>query len=100
MSPRRRSARRRACTAVITAFSWATGPDAIGELFRVPRLHGALSAATWSEPRRDGTTVTVDATFPPGRPLTAITTTIALDDDERLASVVEIVPAPPPSRSR
>ena len=82
---------------VITPFGRATGPAAVGELLRVPRVRATLGAATWSVPQRDGATVTVEAVLPPGRPVAAIRSTMTLDGEGALTGVVqEIVAAPPP----
>ncbi len=87
----------RADAAVITPFGRATGPAAVGELFRSPRLQATLGAATWGSPHRDGTTVTVEAVLPPGLPAAAIRSTMTVDDAGVLTGVVqEVVPAPPP----
>jgi len=82
---------------VITPFGRATGPEAVGELLRTPRLSRTLGAATWTTPQRDGPTVTVEAVLPPGGMLAAITSTMTLADDGRLRGVVqELALAPPP----
>jgi hypothetical protein len=87
----------RADATVITPFGRATGPTAVGELLRVPRLRATLGAATWSTPARDGATVTVEAALPPGRPVAAIRSTMSLDQGDVLSGVVqETVAAPPP----
>ena len=87
----------RADTTLIAPFGRGTGPAGVTEVLRNPRLRGLLQGATWSEPRRDGPIVTVEAVLAPGRPIAAIVSTVTLDEDDRLRSVVqEIVPAPPP----
>jgi Pyridoxamine 5'-phosphate oxidase len=87
----------RAEATVITPFGRATGPAAVGELLRTPRLRATLGAATWGTPHRDGPSVTVEAVLPPGRPLAAIRSTMSLDEGDVLTGVVqEIVAAPPP----
>jgi len=87
----------RADTTLIAPFGRGTGPAAVTEVLRNTRLRGLLHGATWSEPRGDGPTATVEAVLAPGRPIAAIVSTVTLDEDDQLRRVVqEIVPAPPP----
>ena len=82
---------------LIAPFGRGVGAAGFADVLRNPRLAGLLGAATWSAPVRDGSTATVDATLPSGARLARIVSTLTLDDDGRLADVVqEIVMARPP----
>ena len=86
--------------AIIAPFARGVGEAGFAAVLRTPRLAGLLGAAQWSEPARDGSTVTVDAVLAPGARLARLVSTLTLDGDGRLASVVQemVMASPPPAQ--
>jgi hypothetical protein len=82
--------------ALRSAAGEATGPDAVLDALAATR--GLFATGTWAEPRTSDGEVRVGATFPPGGFVAAAELTARIDDDGRVAEILQrfTLAGPPP----